>query len=83
MISLRDESGFMVLAIKDTGIGISKEHLPRIFDRFYRADWSAEGTGLGLSIVKSTSEIYKGRVEVESEPGKGTVFKVFLPKQSA
>ncbi|MEQ4488279.1 MAG: ATP-binding protein [Dehalococcoides mccartyi] len=82
VISLRDESGFMVLAIKDTGIGISKEHLPRIFDRFYRADWSAEGTGLGLSIVKSTSEIYKGRVEVESEPGKGTVFKVFLPKQS-
>ncbi|BAQ34954.1 HAMP domain-containing sensor histidine kinase [Dehalococcoides sp. THU3] len=82
-ISLKEEDGFIVVSVQDSGIGISKEHLPHIFDRFYRGDWDIEGTGLGLSIVKGTSELYKGRVEVISEQGKGSEFKVFLPQSAS
>ena len=68
------------IAVRDTGVGIEPERLSSIFDPFYsrRAD-GAEGTGLGLSIVRTILQNYGGRIEVESEPGRGSVFTVFLP----
>jgi len=78
-----EEEKFSVVEVKDTGIGIPKESLPLIFERFYRVDKSRSrsvgGTGLGLSIVKHIAEAHKGKVSVSSELGKGSSFKVYLP----
>ena len=70
------------LEIHDTGAGIAAEHLPRLFDRFYRADASrnSDGIGLGLAIVKSIVELHGGSVAVSSEPGCGTTFTVSFPR---
>ena len=72
-----------VLSVSDDGTGISKEDLPRIFERFYRADKARcrelSGTGLGLAIVKHIAQLHGGRVEAESELGKGTTIRVVLP----
>jgi len=77
----------MVLSVADSGLGIGKEHLPRIFERFYRADKARSrelgGTGLGLAIVKHIAQLHGGRVEAESEPGHGTTIRVVLPVRSA
>jgi len=71
------------LFFKDSGIGISREHFTKIFERFYVVDKSRSrnvgGTGLGLSIVKHIVLLHKGTVDVESTPGKGSCFKVTLP----
>ena len=76
-----DGSGEFV--VKDTGIGIDKEHLPRLPERFYRVDGSRSretgGTGLGLSIVKHVMQRHGGELDVQSEPGKGSQFKLILP----
>jgi len=73
----------LVMKVTDTGIGIPKESQDRIFERFYRVDKGRSrkqgGTGLGLSIVKHIVEMYSGNIEVESEPGKGSSFKIKLP----
>ncbi|RTZ70167.1 MAG: histidine kinase [Aquificaceae bacterium] len=75
---------YTVLEVSDTGIGIPKKHIPFIFERFYRVDKSRSreirGTGLGLSIVKHIALIHGGKVEVESEEGKGSTFRVFIPQ---
>ncbi|MEK7828486.1 MAG: ATP-binding protein, partial [Deltaproteobacteria bacterium] len=72
-----------IIKVIDTGIGIAEEDLPHIFDRFYRVDKArttgAGGVGLGLSICKEIAEAHGGKIEVESEAGKGSVFKVYLP----
>jgi two-component system phosphate regulon sensor histidine kinase PhoR len=71
------------IAVSDTGIGIPAEHLPRLFERFYRVDKARDratgGTGLGLSIVKHLAEAHGGRVSVASAVGEGSTFTVFFP----
>lgn len=82
-VSLKEQDGSVVGAVEDTGIGISPEDLPRIFDEFYRAesakDMDAHGTGLGLAIVKQVADLYGGRLHVESEPGRGSKFTFIFP----
>lgn len=74
---------YLSISVSDTGAGISEEKLPHIFDRFYQIDDSAtrsgEGTGIGLTLAKELVKLLGGRIEVESELGKGATFNVFLP----
>ena len=74
---------YVEIRITDNGIGIEKERLDKIFDRFYQVDGShtreREGTGIGLSLTKELVELHKGKIEVDSEYGKGTTFKILLP----
>ncbi len=76
-----DGSG--LIQVRDSGIGIAREHLPRLTERFYRVDGSRSrdtgGTGLGLSIVKHVMQRHGGEVTVDSEPGKGSVFGLSIP----
>ena len=71
------------MAISDTGIGIPSEHIPFLFERFYRVDKtrsrSEGGSGLGLSIAEKIAEVHGGKIEVESQVGKGSTFRVSLP----
>lgn len=72
----------LLIVVQDEGIGISKENIPFIFDRFFQVDRSRSkkiGTGLGLSIVKKMVELNNGTIDVESTPGIGTAFTVILP----
>jgi len=82
-VRLARADGQARLEVEDQGIGIPPVHLPRIFERFYRVDRGrarAEGgTGLGLAIVKHVAQAHGGRVEVASEPGRGSTFRVYLP----
>jgi two-component system phosphate regulon sensor histidine kinase PhoR len=70
-----------VLRVIDNGIGISKEHLPNLFGRFYRVNTQGNirGTGLGLSIARELTELHSGYLTVTSTPGEGSVFTVYLP----
>ncbi len=70
------------IRVRDTGVGIDKEHLPKIFNRFYRVDKARSrnqgGTGLGLAIVKHIVQYHEGRIEVESKKGMGTCFTIYI-----
>jgi signal transduction histidine kinase len=81
-ISGRAEGDHVVIEVMDTGSGIAPEHLPRIWDRLYRADGTGRerGLGLGLSLVKAVVEAHGGRAEVTSEPGRGTTLTIALPR---
>jgi len=72
----------VIVTIEDTGIGIERQHLPHLFTRFYRVDTSRNsasgGAGLGLAICQSIVEAHGGKLEVASEPGRGSVFRVIL-----
>jgi len=85
-VDISTEGDYRVIAVTDTGIGIPAEHQSRVFERFYRADKSRSkktgGTGLGLSIVKHVAEEYGGRVELESEVGKGTTVRCYVKSRS-
>ena len=81
-VSVRRRGKELVIKVSDTGMGIPKEALPRIFDRFYRVHHPGrhiQGTGLGLAIVKKIVTMHGGRIEVESKVGQGTTFTIHLP----
>jgi PAS domain S-box-containing protein len=79
-IDLSETAGDAVIAITDTGAGIKESHLPRIFDPFFTTKGLGKGTGLGLSISYAIIKEHEGRIEVESEVGKGTRFTLVLPR---
>jgi len=74
---------YLEVLVQDGGVGIEAEELAKIFDKFYRGNHPKTrqviGTGLGLAIVKGIVESHRGSIEVESEPGVGTTFRVLLP----
>lgn len=82
-LSFRTGEGGSVIAVSDTGPGIAAEHLPRLFERFYRVDKDRSremgGTGLGLAIVKHIIQAHGGALEVDSQPGRGSEFRLILP----
>ena len=82
-VSARRRNGSVEVAVSDTGAGIPSEHLPRLFERFYRADPARArgdgGTGIGLAIARSVVEAHGGQIKAESEPGHGSVFTFDLP----
>lgn len=82
IVYVYEEQGHPVLQVKDTGIGIPKEHQERIFERFYRVDKSRSkatgGTGLGLAIVKHITAVHDAKLILNSEPGKGTDVKILF-----
>jgi signal transduction histidine kinase len=85
-IGLSNKGKIALVAFKDTGMGISQEHIPHIFDRFYRVDKarsrSEGGSGLGLAICKQIVEVHGGEISVQSKVGKGTTFLIRLPSDS-
>jgi len=82
-VRLEEETGELLLHVQDNGIGIAPADQPYIFDKFYRVQdkrtRDVSGAGLGLAIAKSAVEKHGGRIWVESEPGRGTIFHVALP----
>ena len=84
-VRLESVGKMAVFSVQDNGPGIAPEHLPHIFDRFYRADKARSresgGTGLGLAIVHQLVNLHGGEITVQSEVGKGTLFTVKLPLQ--
>jgi two-component system heavy metal sensor histidine kinase CusS len=83
VISITTSPNETEIVVRDTGSGIGEDHLPRVFDRFYRADpsRSSEGTGLGLALVKSIAELHGGTVEIASELDRGTTVRVRFPTE--
>jgi signal transduction histidine kinase len=69
----------MVVEIEDTGVGISRSELSKIFEPFFTTKPPGRGTGLGLSISYGIVEQHRGRIEADSQPGRGSIFRVFLP----
>jgi PAS domain S-box-containing protein len=83
-VSIVSHRNMLQLKVRDTGIGISKEDMPKIFERFARIEGAtartSEGSGIGLAFVKELVKMHGGTIEVESEPGKGSQFTVSIPK---
>jgi len=84
-VTAAPDDGEVVIAVSDEGQGVSREHLPRLFERFYRVDKARSrdlgGTGLGLSIVKHVTQVHGGRVSVDSIVGRGSTFRIHLPRR--
>lgn len=82
-VEVTEAQGEISIAVVDAGCGIAAQHLPRLFERFYRVDKARSrqlgGTGLGLAIVKHIAQTHGGRIEVESKPGAGSTFRITLP----
>ena len=83
-VEARKEKKEIVIHVRDTGSGIEAKHLPRLFERFYRVDKarsrSLGGTGLGLAITKHIIQLHRGRIYVDSTPGTGSVFSIYIPQ---
>jgi signal transduction histidine kinase len=85
-VTLQATDSTAELAVRDQGVGIPPEALPRLFDRFYRGPGvktSAQGLGLGLTIVRGLVEAHEGRISVDSTVGAGSTFTICLPRQAA
>jgi two-component system phosphate regulon sensor histidine kinase PhoR len=84
-ISMEEKEDRIYVSVKDEGMGISKEDLPHIFEKFYRAKTEQVkkigGTGIGLPIVKYILELHNGGIDVQSEYGKGSTFTFYIPKK--
>ncbi|QBD82172.1 sensor histidine kinase [Ktedonosporobacter rubrisoli] len=84
-LSLHTNADYAIVTVSDTGIGISAEDLPHIFERFYRSEQArirdTRGSGLGLAIVKSILYEHQGSIETESQPGQGSTFRLNIPLQ--
>jgi two-component system phosphate regulon sensor histidine kinase PhoR len=83
-IRIRKSANTLLIEVEDNGIGISKKHLPYIFDKFYRVTkgnlaHQAKGTGIGLNIVKQIMKSHNGKVLVKSKPGEGSCFSLVIP----
>lgn len=82
-LTLTSQNGHLVLSVEDTGVGIPEKELPHMFERFHRVQNTGgrtyEGTGIGLSLIKELVQLHHGIIEVESQPGKGSVFSVHIP----
>ena len=81
-VNVLDKGDTVEISVKDTGVGIEKEHLDFLFNKFYQIDRTlsrnAEGSGIGLSVTKSIIDLHGGNISVESEVGKGSIFKIEL-----
>ena len=82
-ITLRRQDARVAIEVRDTGPGIPPENLSRLFEPFFSTKGVGKGTGLGLSLCHGIVEQHRGRIEVESELGVGTVFRVLLPRSEA
>jgi signal transduction histidine kinase len=86
-VSTLAENTEVCLSVADSGSGIAPDDLPHVFERFYRGQHvlknDVPGTGLGLAIVKEIVDLHEGHIEVDSQPGHGTTFRVWLPIASA
>jgi two-component system, OmpR family, sensor kinase len=82
-VTVDEHDGGVALAVSDTGVGISEDQLPLIFERFYRADAARaeEGIGLGLSIARQIAEAHGGTIQASSKPGEGSTFVLLLPRK--
>ena len=82
LVSISEKPGATEVSVKDSGGGIATEHLPMVFDRFYRADASRSsgGTGLGLALVKGIAQLHGGSARIESQLGRGTIVTLMFPK---
>jgi signal transduction histidine kinase len=78
-IKTGSDAGYIYISVADQGAGISPEHLDKIFEPFFTTKKKGEGTGLGLSLSKRLVEAGNGKIEVESVPGKGSIFKILIP----
>ncbi len=82
-VRIRTENAHAIIEIEDTGMGIAESEVPKIFDRFYRADHARSreirGSGLGLSIARWIAEMHKGMIEVQSRLGEGSIFRISIP----
>ena len=83
-ITTKTEGSHFIISVKDNGIGIASKHQKKIFDRFYRITdgelHTSKGFGLGLNFVKKVIDTHNGKIEVKSEPGKGSTFTIKLPR---
>ena len=84
IVRTREEDDTVAVEVSDTGVGISEDQIPHVFERFYRADEarSTEGSGLGLAIARQITEDHGGGIKVRSQPGKGSTFTIRIPKRT-
>jgi signal transduction histidine kinase len=78
LVTTKKEKDFMVISVKDNGIGIKKKNLESIFSKYYRIENEIEGSGIGLYLVQEIVNNSGGKILVKSQPGRGTEFQVYL-----
>lgn len=81
LVKTEKKDEYVILSVKDNGLGIKHEHIDKIFMMFKRMYDHVEGTGVGLYIVKRIIDNADGKIEVESEPGKGSTFRIFIKEK--